>query len=134
MGDRVAVSIAYSDLGHCALKIKDYSRAAANCIQGLRLATELRHPYAIAHNLAEFGLLALAEGKIEQAVRYFAASEATHATHLSDIRLTIHRDIQEALDALKARLGESGFQEAWMAGKVWTVKEACAAAMNDYII
>jgi tetratricopeptide (TPR) repeat protein len=127
--DRRNTTQALTNLGYVALARRSFVEARAIFAESLAFGREHGDRFNLPACLRGFGSLEAAEGKLNVAVRLFAAADevsaATGATRWPAERL----GGPVSLDDIRARLGEEAFSTAWAAGRALPLETAIAEAL-----
>jgi len=129
IGDRWGVAYALMISGMVAGDPGDAARALALYHESLSGFREVGARGFIADCLTEIAALSGAEGRLEQAARFYAAAasvRAALATPLPSDQQTIHA---RRVGALRAALGADRFAAAWPAGQALSPEQAVDAAL-----
>ena len=131
--DRFTMLISLYDLAASSHAQGDLSSAAAHLSEGLSLAAEAGDKTSSAYYLRGLALMATPRDNPQRAVHLLAAASALMEANGSGwlhAFLPGGRRGDEALAALRSRLGDAAFEKAWAYGRSIAGKRAVAYALN----
>jgi len=119
-------------LGNAALGSGDTARAATLLKESMRMCHKNGHPHGVAEALQTLAGVAVAQGQPQRAAHLFGAAEAIfEATKfLPPLPYQIAQRERDVA-ALRLALDEEEFKAAQAAGRVMTLEEAIAYALED---
>ncbi len=128
LGNKREIAVALNLLGHAAFEQRDYNRAGALFKEALYLQWELQNKATIAVSLRGIARTADVLQQPERATRLFGAAEALREA----IGISLHLDDYwtQAVDSIRARLGEEAFAAAWAAGRATPLGEVVKEALS----
>jgi non-specific serine/threonine protein kinase len=116
-----------SDLGTVARDAGDYADAAAFYRECLAHLGERGDHRVAADVLEGAGIIAVAWGQSERAGRLLGAAEAVREkSGIQNVDPTDRPAFDRAVGAVAAALGEQGFEDAWAAGRAFSLASAIA--------
>lgn len=118
-------------LGHFMLDENDVIRALICYQESMQQSQESNDRLGLANTIIGFGRLSLAAGKLEQATRLFAASEALRAAAGAIMPVFQRSRFDRDLAAARAGLGEEIFATEYEAGKKMAVEQAIECALAN---
>ena len=128
-GNTYGIGVVLTNLGRAARLKGDHARAAKLYTQSLVLRYEQGDKQSIASGLRGLALVAAATRQHARAARLWGAEEALReAIGAPPPRHTARA--QEAIAAVRRRLGEEGFATAWAAGRALSLADAVAEALQ----
>jgi tetratricopeptide (TPR) repeat protein len=131
VGDMVGVAAALTGLVLVVYKMGDYKRAETLLHEGLLVSRDTGFTQVEVTGLEITAWLALAGGQPRRAAQLAGAAaglaELRGATAVPD-KLADH---EQALQAMRAALGEEAFAAAWAKGRALSLDEAVALALED---
>jgi non-specific serine/threonine protein kinase len=135
VGEKVSIAGLLYDLAAVALRQGDYGRAAALYEEGLDLSREIgikrdMIKSDIAGCIEGFAVVAGAQGEQERAARLFGAAEALREAINYPLSPADRPLYDRSVAAVRARLGEEAFREAWEEGRRMTMEEAVQLAVG----
>jgi predicted ATPase/DNA-binding CsgD family transcriptional regulator len=133
IGDGLIGSIALYNLALEESRVRgDHERAEELYAEGLRLAVEMGDKANAAYCLEGLAGLISTRGGLPRAARLFGASEALlEAVGAPRYAQAQARVLYEgAVESLRSRLGEAGFEVAWAEGRQMTAEESIAYALE----
>jgi len=131
-GDRLAGYVSIYSLALSVRARGDYGRAGRLYIEGLGLAVEMGDKANAAYYLEGLAALIAERGEPERAARLFGAAEAL----LEAVGAPLYVQAQdralyeEAVEALRSRLGEETFGAAWSEGRTMALERAVDYALQ----
>jgi non-specific serine/threonine protein kinase len=137
-GDMYAVAVALNHCGMVALDQGDEAQAGAHLAESLTLQRELGDHWQTALALELCAGVTAAQGRRAgdaqpgglRAARLFGAAEALRETLGAPILPHNQEYHQRRVMAARAQLDEAAFAAAWAEGRVMTLKQAIAEALN----
>jgi tetratricopeptide (TPR) repeat protein len=131
LGNKWGVGVSLGILGWVALCEKDWERARAHLGESLEVRQEIGDKGGSAWCLEYLAESALAQGQAEKAVRLLSAAATLRISIGSVIDPVDQVAYQNRRAALRAELGEKRFAEIWNEGRVLTLEQAVAYALED---
>jgi DNA-binding CsgD family transcriptional regulator len=123
--DRMALALAL--LAEIRRRQGDLTQAKTLYQEGVLLAREVgSYYYSLGRNLLGLARVAADEGQPEQAARLFAAAESWF-NPCTELNPADHADYEQAVERVRAQLGEQAFAAAWAEGRTMTPEQALAA-------
>jgi predicted ATPase/DNA-binding SARP family transcriptional activator len=120
-----------NNLGGIAIDQHDYARGSVLFRESLLLLRDLGDKEAIAACLEGLGGVAGGHNQAERAVRLYGAAEQLRVT-IGSARAPVARSRYERLIAVaRAQLDEAAFTAAWAEGRMVTLGQAIADALNE---
>jgi predicted ATPase len=134
MRDRPAILISLYDLALGSQARDDLTGAAEHLTEGLSLAAEAGDQTSVAHFLGALAAVASRTGNPQRAVLLLAAAAALLEARGSGwlhayVPRAPHDDDEPA--ALRSRLGDAAFEQAWANGRSLDASTAIAYALHD---
>ena len=141
-GSKTAMLLALYGLGRVALSQRDYHSAGEFFTQ----ASEVRlpeatglfgwyslKPYGVvtAYPLEAFAVLAASQDQMELAARLLGAVESLYASIHFEMSAKERAEHDQAIASARAALGEEAFTAAWAEGRMMTMKQAMAYALEE---
>jgi non-specific serine/threonine protein kinase len=127
VGARVGIVQPLVNLAIIALRQGNYEQAKPLLREGLRLSRDLGTTIGTAWCLFGLASSASAEGHSERAGRLYGVLNALNVPILPTLRVEYERDVGLA----RARLDEDTWQAAWEEGRVMSMEQAIAYALED---
>jgi predicted ATPase/class 3 adenylate cyclase len=133
VGHKGAVSLSSRGLAYVALQRGQMERAAAFCRESLLINREWRHSAGLARSLGGYAALAVARGQPERAARLYGSAAARLVGYLGGRHRYPHDQAKQErhIDELRAQLDEARFNNAWEAGRILTMEQAVALALEE---
>jgi non-specific serine/threonine protein kinase len=133
MDDRWGLGLCLTNLGLIVAALGHHTRATTLLRELMHLSQETADRFA--NQYAFFGLACVAdsEGRTLRAARLWGVSEAIREAagfRLPHAALSV-MEYESRLAAVRARLGEATFEEAWAEGKVMTTEQAVEYALSE---
>jgi predicted ATPase/class 3 adenylate cyclase len=128
--DRV-VAYALDQLASYARDEGRFEDALAMLAESLRIRRDLGDPVAIAENLGRVARTVAVAGRAGTAALLLSSSEALREEIGSASVPSVAKMNDETLIAIRTQLDEAAFTEAWEAGRVLTLDEAVALALDS---
>lgn len=130
-GDAHSVGAILRSLGELIQMRGDFVGASGRLQESMRLIREIDDQPCTTSTLDCFGMLALAQGQTERAVRLWAAAEASRQIQ----GLVLSRAERERLDQTmaegRAQLGDESYVTAWAEGSTMSTERAVEYALNE---
>jgi non-specific serine/threonine protein kinase len=131
VGDRQAIAIALRNLGAVARRRGEVAQAAALLREGLALVWDLDDLRGCAGGMEELASTAGAVGQGERAARLLGAAEALRETLGAPLPHQEQADVEQAVAAARAALGEEAWTAAFAAGRALSPEQAIAEALGE---
>jgi predicted ATPase/transcriptional regulator with XRE-family HTH domain len=131
IGDKRFANFARSELAHLLRRQGNDQQAAQLYRTAIVIWLELGHHAAVAHQLESLALIATARGEAQRGARLFGTAEALRETTGSAMTDAEREEYGRAVGALRTRLDEAMFRAAWAAGRVTTLEQAIADAVQE---
>ena len=129
-GIRQGTRMVLGDLGDLARDQGDYARALTFYREALAEAGGSLESREVAEVLEAIGIVAAALGDAERAAQVLGTADAVR--NRMGVRLRVHQNqaaLDQAVEAVRAELGEAAFDEAWAAGRHLPPADAVAVAI-----
>jgi len=139
LGSKSGIATSLSNLGAVAVLQGDYARARTLLEESLTMRRTMGDQPGIAACLEGFACLATAqakskiqnpESKITRTVRLAGAATALRETIGATLTLLERTDLDRAIAAARAVLGEEAFEAAWTQGRALTPEQAIEEAFG----
>jgi len=130
LGNKWGVGVSLGILGWVAIREGNWNRAIERLGESLEVRREIGDLSGSAWCLERFAEVALAQGKTEKAVRLLGAGAALRASISSVIDAVDQPEYESRINSLRAELGEERFTAAWDEGRVLTLEQAAAHALE----
>jgi predicted ATPase/transcriptional regulator with XRE-family HTH domain len=130
-GDPGAIHICLLNLGWVMRLRSEPTQAEALLREGLKLAQDLDDPRRCAEALEMLTATAGVMGQGERAARLLGAAVATRETIGAPQPAEDWADLEQAVAAARAALGEEAWMAAYMAGHALTLEQAVAEALDE---
>jgi non-specific serine/threonine protein kinase len=127
--DKRGLSLALGALGSLARLQGEWGEARGFIERNLALGHEMGDRSCIAHSLAMAGIVALAHGALARGVQLIAAATSAHPLVRTALETDERADLDAALAAAEAILGDEAFAAHWARGLAMTVDEARVEAL-----
>lgn len=129
LGNKQGMAWSFNDMGKLAEAQGDYKTARSLHKQGINIQRELRDRRGVAAGLRN--LIALMPPASEKAVRLWGASEALRESIA--VPLPPHEQVlyDRKMAQVRTALGEEVFSAAWEEGRVLTMDQAAAYALEE---
>ncbi|HEX2054175.1 MAG TPA: AAA family ATPase [Actinomycetota bacterium] len=131
--DPVSTYFALYNLGQVALARRNFEEAAPLLREGLSLARQIGNQARVTYFLESLAIVFGAQGDVDRAARLLGASAALKdAGEIATFNyLTPSRDLYErAVEAVRAKMGREGYDEAFNDGRQLTLQQAVAYALE----
>ena len=129
LGDKRGVSSPLLNLSLVALDSGDHPRAHALLCEAATLRAELGDRLGLIECLESLGRVAAAAGEHECAAQSLGAGEALRATLRAPLSPAERETQAPVLTALRERLGDTHFEDAWTRGGTLSLEEAVEHAV-----
>ena len=129
VNNRLALPFAMRHQAYLLILRDDLERAAALCIESLSINIVMNDLPGIAACLLACAVVALKQGKLHQSIRLLAASDVVLDKQQTKL---LPADTQHAiatLEALRAAVDSTTFEQAYAAGRSLTLQQAVALAV-----
>jgi predicted ATPase len=130
VGDRSSIAAVLHNLGHVALQQGDEESANKLIAESLILSQELGDKLLLGGCLVGLAGVISIQGHPEQAVRLFGAAETLFEGAGGNVYPVDRAEYDRTLAAIRARLDEATFAQAWAEGQALTLEQAIAYALN----
>jgi predicted ATPase/class 3 adenylate cyclase len=131
LGNKWGVGVSLGILGWVAMREGNWNRAIARLSESVEVRREIGDQSGSAWCLERLAEIALARGLPEKAVRLFAAGAALRASIHSVIDPVDQPEYESRIISLRAELGEERFVATWDEGRVLTLEQAVAYALES---
>jgi non-specific serine/threonine protein kinase len=131
MGNTWGVAVTLINLGYIALHQNDWGHAVRLAQEGLTLLRGLGDTWGIPDCL---GVLAGAAGAMQhpaRAARLFGAIEALLNVTGGQLEPSVRAECDRYLVVARAQLDEAAFAAAWAEGRIFSLEQAVAYALDD---
>jgi predicted ATPase/DNA-binding CsgD family transcriptional regulator len=128
-GNAYGAGYVLTNLAKIARMRGDYPRATALFVESLRARWEFGDKMGIEGCLRGLARIAVLANQLERAARLFGAAEALRET-VGAASLRHHLRHDQAIDQVRAGLGDVRFAEAWAAGRALPLHDAVAEALQ----
>ena len=123
-------SFSYALLGELALTRGDLPAAGAAYGESIALAQAMGETTFLGAGMAAIGAIAAARGEAEQAARLFGAAEAMFQVAGAWSFIAARGQHRQAIEGVRAALGEEVFAAAWANGRRLSREQATAEALE----
>jgi predicted ATPase/DNA-binding SARP family transcriptional activator len=130
LGYRRGVALATQNLGHNAEALGDYDRARECYREALRIRRDLGLPRGYAYSFEHLADIAEIEKRYEHAVQLLAAAETLRARIGAPLDQVNQKYSEDALNRLRAQLGDIVFELEWAKGATMTTEQAISLALS----
>lgn len=130
LGDREEIGITLRLLGEAAEAGGEASVARAYYVESLTVFRSMEHKWGIAWGLTRMGCLAAMDGEAERASRLFGAAAALREAMGAPVPPVERPEIERAVAAARAALGETAFAIALREGARMPMDEAIESALG----
>lgn len=131
-GERRRIVFMFENLAFIAMHEGDLERTEALGRQGLRFARDMENRLEMAKALQIVSGAMGLSGQPRQAFRLFGASEQALERMGAFHQLNDKREVDALFSAVRARLDEATFQAALAEGRLLTLEQAVAQALNEH--
>lgn len=131
--DPVSTYFALYNLSQVALARRRFDEAAPPLREGLSFARQIGNQARVAYFLESLAIVLGAQGDVQKAARLLGASAALiDAGEIATFNyLRPSSDLYDrAAEAIKARLGDEAYEEAWHEGRQLTLQQSAAYALE----
>jgi non-specific serine/threonine protein kinase len=128
-GNSINVAITLRYMAHTESERGNFSRANLLIKEALAIMRDIGAIRGFARCLEVFAVIALAQDRMEQAVRYFGAAEALRES--IDVSLVPYDRVwhDRGVDAARSELGEERFAAVWAEGRSMSMEQAIECAL-----
>jgi hypothetical protein len=119
------------NLGHLARQDQDYPRALSFYKASLAERIALGDHLVIAMSLEDLATVAARQGKHGRVARLLGAAEALCEPLGQALPVAVPAEYEHAVSTAHAALGEEGFAAAWAQGRVMSLHQATAYALEE---
>ena len=123
-GDRHGAGFAITGLGYDALLQGDRASAHRRYLEGLKLAREIGDRRGIAESLDGLSGVAAIDGALDRAARLWGLARRVREEFDCPMAPPMRADYQQRLAAVRAQLGDDGFDHAWREGRTMNLDSA----------
>jgi len=131
MGDRDGIAECVARLGGVAAAQGETESAQRLYQESLTLYQQVGDRPGVAECLKELGRLAGAQANVARAGQLLGAAEALREALCASLLPDECSSYDHMVAALRARLGDDAFMEAWAQGRAMTPEQAIAFALKD---
>jgi non-specific serine/threonine protein kinase len=133
IGYRWGVAWVLAALG-CVVQARgEYTQARIYLKEGLQLSHEIGARGVLAEALEGTAWLPAAEGQTTRAAQLGGAAEAQRLAQRMALHPVLQSGHEQAVQAMRAALGEEAFAAAWAAGRVLPLDEAVTLALEGHV-
>jgi len=125
------ITLALANLGLVTFKLGDHGRASACYLEALALARERGDKRVIAYMLGELAKVAAVTGKSHRATRLAAAHVALNEAQRLQMPAWYSTEFDQVVAGVREALGAPVFAAAWAEGRVMSVEQAIAYALEQ---
>jgi tetratricopeptide (TPR) repeat protein len=130
VGDKHGIAYSLIDLGGLRYRQGDYGLAAALLHEALMLSRDIETREAMAESLESLAWVAVAVGQSDRSAWLGGSTEALREALGMPLRPVPQADHDQAVQTMRAALGEEAFAAAWVAGRGMTLEAAIAYALE----
>lgn len=128
IADKFYIMVVLSSLAVTSLLQGDLERTAQLCAEGVMLSRREGLSIGLAANITGLAIVIFHRGPAALAARLFSAGDALREQ--LDYPVTSQKaTYQQHIDAMRAALGNSAFEAAWMEGRALPIEDAIAEAL-----
>jgi tetratricopeptide (TPR) repeat protein len=131
LGDAWGIATTMTSLGLVAYEQGNHGRATSLLSQALLLSRDIGAKTLMALGLEGLAWLVVEQGQPERAARVGAAAETLHEAIGVSLEPYQRAGHDEAVQAMRAALGEEAFAAAWAEGRALPLDEAIALALEQ---
>jgi predicted ATPase/DNA-binding SARP family transcriptional activator/uncharacterized protein HemY len=131
IGSKLEAIHQLGNLGHLARQDQDYPRALSFYKASLAERIELGDHLVIAMSLEDLATVAARQGKHGRVARLLGAAEALCEPLGQALPVAVPAEYEHAVSSAHAALGEEGFAAAWAQGRVMSLHQATAYALEE---
>jgi hypothetical protein len=131
VGERWHLAYVLDGLAEIALVQGDYRQAIAHLVEILALCQEFGLSHGIAQTFEQFARSAASQAQLERAARLWGAAQAQRQVIGAGLPLGVRLDLERAVTAARAQLGEEAFAAAWAEGRAMTLEQAIAYTLEE---
>ena len=131
LGDRPNTAIALRQLGLTALDLGDLADARGRFIESLSLSRDLGSPRGIALALEGLAVVAVAEERVERAVRLAGAADALRTATGTHSPPSWQAELARRLGPARQTLGRDRWMTTWLSGQALTLERAITLALAE---
>jgi non-specific serine/threonine protein kinase len=130
LGSKWGIAASLVNLGGVAYQQGDYERTRALYIEGILLSRDIGARELVAAVLEGMAWLLVAHGQAHRAAALAGAAEEVREVLGVPLEPEQWAEHDQALQAMRAALGEEAFAAAWAAGRTLSLEEAIALALE----
>ncbi len=130
LGNKWGIGVSLGILGWAALRQGDWDRAAARLGESLEVRREIGDKSGSTWCLERLAEVALGRGQAEKAARLFGAAAALRASIGSVMDAADRPEYESRIASLRGEMGEERFNSAWEDGRLLTLDQAAACALE----
>jgi non-specific serine/threonine protein kinase len=131
LGARGDVAFGLCNLGWITLLQDDLGKAAELYRESLSLAWNIGMNPTVQSALEGFACVAGEKGDAERAARLWGAAQTLHETKGIPRDLDFLAEADARISAVRLRMGEEAWEEAWRKGRAMTLVEAVSYALEE---
>ena len=128
--DRHRVNMIHSELAHLERREGHYVQAKPLYRETLLEWQRLGHRAAIAHQLECFAFIAKAQEEDQRATMLFGAAEVLRENINIPMNPPERAEYEREVSDLRINMDKSAFAKAWAEGRVWSMEQAVAFALE----
>ncbi|MDQ4076121.1 MAG: tetratricopeptide repeat protein, partial [Chloroflexota bacterium] len=131
LGNKWNIAASLHNLGHVTLSQGNCQRARTLFLESLTLHQEQGNKVGMVECLVGFGGVARTQGQPQRAARLFAAAEAAREAIGATMWPATRLDYERHVAAVHAALSQDKLMAAWVEGRMMTLEQALAYALED---
>jgi tetratricopeptide (TPR) repeat protein len=131
-GDLRGIARELTDLGEIARREGDFAQATSLLTQALSQLWQIRDRFSIAFVLENLASLADSQGNPERSARLFGAGEALRELIGMPLQAIDRLDYDQSVGSVRKNLDEPRFTRAWAEGRVMTLEQVVAYALENH--
>ena len=131
-GDPRGIARQLTDLGEIAHREGDFARATTLLTQALSQLWQLRDQFSVAFVLESLASLAYSQGNPERSARLFGAAEALREVIGTPLQAFDRLDYEQNVGSVRKNLDEMTFTRTWAEGRVLTLEQVVAYALENH--
>jgi ATP/maltotriose-dependent transcriptional regulator MalT len=134
LGDRQISSVMKRILGEIARAQGNLVQAARHFDESLKLGREMGDMHGLAQSLLGLAKVVGKGGDPQSAARLLGAAESLRRSNDEQLPPAEQAEYDQDLAALRARLGEAEFSQAWAAGQILTLEQVFELAESQFVL
>lgn len=131
LGNKIGIAVTLNNLGVVAEDQCNYERAATLYKESLALRHELGDKLGSLGCLSNLAAVAGEQGQPERAARLFGAAEALREVLSVPVSPDERAEYDRKVAAVRAKLDEATFAQAWAHGRAMTLEQAISYALGN---